>query len=98
MNRHSRREFLQIGGAAAGCAALGHAAERTLGMIFPPANYPVPPEAHLLYPTGIRFLADGVGLERMTPEEYDRVFDRILPAAKKQANMTMSLSRKIQNP
>jgi arylmalonate decarboxylase len=85
MNRHSRREFLQIGGAGIACAALGRAAEPTLGMIFPPANYPVPPEAKLLYPTGVKFLADGVGLERMTPEEYDRVFDRILPAAKKQA-------------
>jgi arylmalonate decarboxylase len=85
MNRCSRREFLQIGGVAAASAALGHAAEPTLGMIFPPANYPVPPEAHLLYPTGIKFLAEGVGLERMTPEGYDRVFDRILPAAKKQA-------------
>jgi arylmalonate decarboxylase len=56
-----------------------------LGMIFPPANYPVPPEARLLYPTGVKFLAEGVGLERMTAEEYDRVFDRILPAAMKEA-------------
>jgi arylmalonate decarboxylase len=84
MNYRSRRQFLQIGGAAAACAALGRAAEPVLGMIFPPANYPVPPEAPLLYPN-VKFLADGVGLERMTPEEYDRVFDRILPAAKKQA-------------
>lgn len=81
----SRREFLQAGSAAAACAALGRAAEPVLGMIFPPANYPVPPEARLLYPTGVKFLAEGVGLERMTPEEYDRVFDRILPAAVKQA-------------
>ncbi|MBV8732090.1 MAG: arylmalonate decarboxylase, partial [Acidobacteriia bacterium] len=83
MNLRSRREFLQIGGAAA-CAALARAADPVLGMIFPPANYPVPPEAPLLYPN-VKFLAEGVGLERMTPEEYDRVFDRILPAAKKQA-------------
>jgi arylmalonate decarboxylase len=84
MNLRSRREFLQIGGAAAACATLAKAAEPVLGMIFPPANYPVPPEAPLLYPN-VKFLAEGVGLERMTPEEYDRVFDRILPAAKKQA-------------
>jgi arylmalonate decarboxylase len=84
MNLRSRREFLQIGGAAAACAALGKAAEPVLGMIFPPANYPVPPEAKLLYPAGVKFLAEGVGLERMTPEEYDRVFDRIVPAAQKQ--------------
>ena len=79
----SRRQFLQIGSAGAACAALGFAAEPVLGMIFPPANYPVPPEATKMYPTGIRFLAEGVGLERMTPEGYDKVFDRIVPAATK---------------
>ena len=54
-------------------------------MIFPPANLPVPPEAHEMYPSGVRFLALGVGLERMTPEGYDKVVDRILPAAQKLA-------------
>lgn len=82
---HSRRQFLHIASAGAASAALGVAAEPVLGMIFPPANYPVPPEARLLYPSGIRFLAAGVGLERMTPEGYDQVFDRIVPAAQKLA-------------
>ena len=50
-------------------------------MIFPPANYPIPPEAKLMYPTGIRFLGKGVGLERMTPEGYDKAVPKILPAA-----------------
>jgi len=81
----SRRQFLQIASAGAASAALGPAAEPVLGMIFPPANYPVPPEARLLYPSGIRFLSAGVGLERMTPEGYDQVFDRIVPAAQKLA-------------
>ena len=85
----SRRQFLQIASASVTGAALGtalHAADvPTLGMIFPPANYPVPPEATLLYPSGVRFLAEGVGLEKMTAEEYDRVFGRILPAAEKLA-------------
>jgi arylmalonate decarboxylase len=81
----SRRQFLQVASAGAASVALGAAAEPVLGMIFPPANYPVPPEARLLYPTGIRFLAAGVGLERMTPEGYDQVFDRIVPAAQKLA-------------
>ena len=49
----SRRQFLQIASASVTGAALGtalHAADvPTLGMIFPPANYPVPPEATLLY-------------------------------------------------
>jgi arylmalonate decarboxylase len=81
----SRREFLNIGCAGAAGAALAFSAEPVLGMIFPPANYPVPPEAKLLYPTGVRFLAEGVGLERMTPEGYDKVLDRIVPAAQKLA-------------
>src|SRR6202051_5179522 len=78
---HSRRQFLQVASAGAASVALGAAAEPVLGMIFPPANYLVPPEARLLYPSGIRFLATGVGLERMMPEGYDQVFDRIVPAA-----------------
>ena len=85
MTRSSRRQFLQIASAGAVGAALGAAGEPTLGMIFPPANYPVPPDATQLYPLGVRFLAEGVGLEKMTAEEYDRVFGRILPAAEKLA-------------
>jgi arylmalonate decarboxylase len=85
MNVHSRREFLRIGGAAAASAARAKAVDPVLGMIFPPAGYQVPPEAHKLYPAGVRFLAQGVGLERMTPEEYDRVFGRIVPVAEKMA-------------
>jgi arylmalonate decarboxylase len=85
----SRRQFLQIASAGVTAAALGTALRAedvpTLGMIFPPANYPVPPEATLLYPSGVRFLAEGVGLQKMTAEEYDRVFVRIMPAAEKLA-------------
>jgi arylmalonate decarboxylase len=85
----SRRQFLQTASVGAAGAMLGtalHGADvPTLGMIFPPANYPVPPEATLLYPSGIRFLAEGVGLQKMTAEEYDRVFGRIMPAAQKLA-------------
>ncbi|HEX5228471.1 MAG TPA: twin-arginine translocation signal domain-containing protein [Bryobacteraceae bacterium] len=84
---NTRRQFLQTA-ALAGAAlptVLRAKDVPTLGMIFPPANYPVPPEATELYPSGIRFLAEGVGLEKMTPEEYDRVGVRILPAAEKLA-------------
>jgi arylmalonate decarboxylase len=83
MNR-SRRTFLTRASAIAAWTALGRSAEAAdpvLGMIFPPANTPVPAEAHLMYPSGVRFLATGVGLERMTPEGYDQVVDRIVPRA-----------------
>jgi arylmalonate decarboxylase len=80
---NSRREFLKIASAGAACASLGVSAvsEPTLGMIFPPANYPVPPEAKRMYPSGIRFLAIGVGLPAMTPAGYDSVIDKIVPSA-----------------
>jgi len=81
----SRREFLQVAALSSVFTALSAgaevAADPVLGMIFPPTNTPVPPEARLLYPSGVRFLATGVGLERMTPEGYDQVVERIVPAA-----------------
>jgi arylmalonate decarboxylase len=86
MSINSRRDFLKIGAAGAASAALGlSATEPTVGMIFPPAHYPVPPEAKLLYPSGVRFLAEGLGLKSMTPEGYDAVVDKIVPAAQKMA-------------
>jgi len=84
-NTVNRRSFLKVSAAGAASAALGFGAEPVLGMIFPPANYEVPPEAKLMYPQGIRFLAEGVGLERMTPEGYDKAVPKILPAAEKLA-------------
>ena len=80
----SRRRFLK--GATAGLSGIvwglpSGAAQPVLGMIFPPANTPVPPEAHRMYPSGVEFRATGVGLERMTPEGYDQVVGRIVPAA-----------------
>jgi arylmalonate decarboxylase len=88
--QHSRRKFLKIASAASVIGALGAGMEAgndpVLGLIFPPANTPVPPEAHLMYPSGVKFLALGVGLERMTPEGYDKVVDRIVPAARQLAS------------
>jgi len=90
----SRREFLKLGSTAAALTALGPLgcatadttpAQPVLGMIFPPANYPVPPEATRLYPSGITFLARGVGLTGMTPEGYDEAIPRVIPAAKELA-------------
>ncbi len=80
---NSRRDFLKIASAGAVVTRYGMAAGNTptLGMIFPPANYPVPPEAKRMYPSGINFLAIGVGLPAMTPEGYDSVIDKIVPSA-----------------
>ena len=87
----SRREFLKLGGVAAAGAALGvadvgAAGEPTLGLIFPPLNYPIPPDATRLYPTGVRFIGNGVGLPGgMTVEGYEEAIPRVLPAARELA-------------
>ena len=82
-----RRDFLKNTGiatayAAFGVPAFGTAEEPALGLIFPPLNYPIPPDAKRLYPAGVRFLGNGVGLPGgMTLEGYDEAIPRILPAA-----------------
>ncbi len=83
----SRREFLRTLGLGAACMAAGEfsiaeAAVPTLGLIFPPENYPIPPDAKLLYPMGVNFIGNGVGLPGgMTPEGYDEAIPRVLPRA-----------------
>jgi len=82
----TRRDFLRAsiaGAAAAAAAARGTSAagEPVLGLIFPPKDYPVPPEALRLYPTGVKFLSRGIGLERLTPEGYDAAIPKVIPAA-----------------
>jgi arylmalonate decarboxylase len=82
----SRRDFLKAGTAAAAYAGFGTtsvlAADPALGLIFPPLNYPIPPDASRLYPSGVRFLGTGVGLPGgMTLQGYDEAVPRILPAA-----------------
>jgi arylmalonate decarboxylase len=82
----SRRELLQAGAAVAiGASCAGAATPPLLGLIAPPANYPVPPEAIALYGKQIRFTVYGLGLPAMTPEGYDSVIDKIIPAAVEQA-------------
>ncbi len=82
MRPTSRRQFLHTG-AAALAAPLAAATEPVMGMIFPPADYPVPPEATLLYPKGVTFLAEGLAFNGMTLESYEEAVPRIVPAALK---------------
>lgn len=94
--KNSRREFLKIATATAAGARLAISAtgEPTLGLIFPPANYQIPPEYHRMYPTGVRFIGIGVGLPAMTPEGYDSVIPKIVPTAielKKQGAQAISI-------
>jgi arylmalonate decarboxylase len=83
--RTSRREFVKLGATAAASAALGLPAlaktEPTAGLIFPPLNYPIPPDAKRLFPTGLRFIGNGLGFSGMTIEGYDEAIPRVLPRA-----------------
>ena len=94
MSMH-RREFIQSGTAAAFLAALklpALAAEApTVGLIFPPANYPIPPDAGRLYPSGVRFIGNGLGFNGMTIESYNEAIPRALPRAKELADQGANL-------
>jgi arylmalonate decarboxylase len=81
MTKTSRRHFLQAAAVGTLAAPLVSAGTPVLGMIFPPANYPVPPEATELYPSGVKFLAEGLDFKGMTLESYDEAVPRIVPSA-----------------
>jgi arylmalonate decarboxylase len=61
----------------------GFPADPVVGLIFPAANPSVPSEAHTLYPAGVRFLAEGIGLGRTLPEDFNRLIERVIPVANK---------------
>lgn len=91
MNPTSRRDFLRTGVIATGTVALSSSwldasGDPAVGLIFPPLNYPIPPDAKRLYPAGVEFLSGGVGLPGgMTLEGYDEAVPRILPEAQRLA-------------
>jgi arylmalonate decarboxylase len=81
----SRREFLERASAAAAFTVLGAPAiaqsEPTVGLIFPPLDYPIPPDAKRLFPNGVRFIGNGLGFSGMTIEGYEEAIPRVLPRA-----------------
>jgi len=91
MKTTSRRDFLKSGVIATGAAMcpsamFAAAGDPAVGLIFPPLNYPIPPDAKRLYPSGVEFLSGGVGLPGgMTLEGYDEAVPRILPEAQRLA-------------
>lgn len=82
----SRRDFVRMASLAAAAMMaepLSAADGPALGLIFPPLNYPIPPDATRLYPNGVRFLGNGVGLPGgMTLQGYDEAIPRVIPAAR----------------
>lgn len=90
-----RRDFLAASGTAAFLSALGMpalgAGEPTVGLIFPPLDYPIPPDAGRLYPAGVRFIGNGLGFSGMTIEGYNEAIPRALPRAKELAEQGANL-------
>lgn len=82
----TRREFLTTSVGVTLIPSLAAAANPTLGLIFPPENYPIPPDAKLLFPKGVDFIGNGVGLPGgMTVEGYEEAIPRVLPKAQELA-------------
>lgn len=88
----TRREFLAFAAAAGVSQTLSAADNPKLGLIFPPENYPIPPDAKLLFPSGVDFIGNGVGLPGgMTVEGYNEAVPRILPRAQELAKQGASV-------
>jgi arylmalonate decarboxylase len=87
-----RRQFLGALAATATVAATGAAAALgpararaaesapVLGLIFPVSNRGVPEEGVAMYGERLGFVVNGLGLDRMAPDDYDRVIP-LIPAA-----------------
>jgi arylmalonate decarboxylase len=89
-----RREFIELAAIATALSAVGltaRAAEPVAGLIFPPANYPLPPDVARLYPSGVKFIGNGLGFNGMTIESYDEAIPRALPRAQELASQGANL-------
>jgi arylmalonate decarboxylase len=89
-----RREFIELATLASALSAIGltaRAAEPVAGLIFPPANYPMPPDAKRLFPSGVQFIGNGLGFNGMTIESYDEAIPRALPRAQELARRGANL-------
>ena len=86
----TRRDILEVlfaGGAAAALGASGARADDApvLGLIFPVSTRGVPDEGVAMYGDRLRWVTNGLGLERMTPDGYDAVIGLIPKAAEELA-------------
>jgi arylmalonate decarboxylase len=90
-----RRDFVKLGSAASFWAALGLPAfgknVPVAGLIFPPLNYPIPPDAKRLFPSGVEFIGNGLGFQGMTIESYNEAIPRALPRAQELATQGADL-------
>jgi arylmalonate decarboxylase len=89
--KRTRRQVLEAllaGGAATAlgaCGARGSDEAPVLGLIFPVSTRGVPDEGVAMYGNRLRWVTNGLGLERMTPDGYDAVIGLIPKAAEELA-------------
>ena len=87
----NRRDFIASSAVAVAAAQLpaGRAAAAdkvpVLGLIFPPADRGLPEEGVAMYGDRLKFVVTGLGVERMTPEGFDAVIERVPAAARRLA-------------
>ncbi len=74
-----RREILRLAGMAA-LSPFAQGAEPKIGMIFPPGAK-IPADGLALYPAGVQFLGEGLNFRGMTPDSFDEVVPKIVPAS-----------------
>jgi len=85
--RVTRRELLKVGGVCLTASALGlelsaATTEPIIGVIAPSNTRPLPDEARMMYPTGVKFMQTGLGLATLTPAGYDAAIPKVANAAK----------------
>lgn len=87
MQNNRRKILTALGGVAAyqliGPTAMAANAPPKLGLIYPPVRTGAPEEGLAMYGKRIDYVTDYLGLETMTPEGYEAVIDRIVPATKR---------------
>ena len=87
----NRRDFLAFSAASLAGSTFGvlpvgaQARVPVLGLIFPPADRGIPEEGVAMYGDTLKFVVTGLGVEKMTPEGFDAVMERIPAAAKRLA-------------
>jgi len=81
----TRRKVLAGGASVLVAGAAAQEKLPVLGLILPPADRKIPEEGVAMYGGQIRFVANGLGIERMTPESFDAALARIPDAARELA-------------
>jgi Arylmalonate decarboxylase len=79
MNMIGRRQLLQIASVPI-LAPFVQGAGLKIGMIFPP-DAKIPTDGLAIYPSGVQLLGEGLNFKGITPDSFDEVIPKIVPAS-----------------